>query len=464
MGVLLELGRVLGLLQDFSQANRVFTRLLKISDRKNQPILLAKIAELSQDFVDQTVAGSAFARAATHGSVDLLAKYAEFELKHRNNEKARNLVERALEANPKYPYALLIKARLLREGGCASEALQLLENISDSGDIPSRVKAAYEKGQILDLLGDYDSAYNAFLEAKKPLMTYRQKAIHIRQLSRETFNEIAQCLTQRQVDRWRSEQLDRGGSSYNIALLGGHPRSGTTLLEQILMSHSAVNSTDETENFNIFAYSRVMNKTSERNALKAFDSLSNAAGARLRTDYLRAVRRSLVKEGDFEYWIDKNPSLTAIAPLLLRILPEIKFIVVNRDPRDVILSCFMQCFYPLDTIPANYLTLADAADEYCGVIRNWKTFAAFLGDSVCEVNYGDIVHDLPSVSRRVLSFMGLDWSPDVLRFNELSKDRIVRSKTAFDVTRNIHSNSIGRWKNYEKHFGPAIDKLIPVMD
>ena len=137
-----------------------------------------------------------------------------------------------------------------------------------------------------------------------------------------------------------------------MVLLGGHPRSGTTLLEQVLDSHPDVVSAEETEIFYNEAYGPLLRGHPDDTAM--YSALVNATPETLRQsrqNYFRAMDASLGKPVSGRLLIDKNPSYTFLIPAFVRIFPETTFLIALRDPRDVVLSCFMQ------NIPLNQVTM-----------------------------------------------------------------------------------------------------------
>ena len=149
--------------------------------------------------------------------------------------------------------------------------------------------------------------------------------------------------------------------------------------------------------------------------------------------------------------------------MLVRVFPEIKLLVALRDPRDVCLSCFMQCFFPLGTTNSTYLSLEETVGEYAELMSLWTTVAPMLKDSSIEVRYEDMVEDLESVARRALNFLGVAWDERVLRFDEHARQKLVRSPTYADVTKPVFKTAMGRWRHYQKYLEPHLAKLEPFV-
>jgi hypothetical protein len=160
--------------------------------------------------------------------------------------------------------------------------------------------------------------------------------------------------------------------------------------------------------------------------------------------------------------VDKNPSLTALIPAVLRILPETKLLVALRDPRDVCLSFFMQPL-PLNLTSAAYLTLEGTVTEYAALMGIWTAIGPRMQNPSLEVRYEELVEDLEGVSQRVLEFLGLAWDARVLQFDKHARQKLVRSPTYSDVTKPVFKGAIGRWRNYQKYLEPWLGKLAPFI-
>jgi hypothetical protein len=249
-----------------------------------------------------------------------------------------------------------------------------------------------------------------------------------------------------------------------LAWLGGHPRSGTTLLEQVLDAHPDIVAAEEWPVLTDAAYTPLAPHLPPASMM--FQVLDAAAGAALRQsreNYFRAMEAVLRQPVGDRLLIDKNPSLTAWLPVFARIFPEIKLLAALRDPRDVVLSCFMQSFAPLTEGNAAYLTLENTVAEYVALMGMWRTVARLLPHSCLEVRYEDMVGDLESVARTTLGFLGLPWDARVLKFDEHARQKMVRSPTYADVAQPVHKRAVGRWRNYQKHLEPHLAPLEPFL-
>jgi len=245
-------------------------------------------------------------------------------------------------------------------------------------------------------------------------------------------------------------------------LLGGHPRSGTTLLEQVMDSHPDILSSEETPIFYETYLDLKKGSPDSASILSILESASARALQQARENYFRFTEALLGSKISGRLLIDKNPSLTTMIPAVIRVFPETKFLVALRDPRDVCISFFMQPL-PLNLSSAAYLTLEGTVGEYASLMGFWKTLAPRIRNPHLEIRYEDLVEDLETVSRRVLEFLNVPWDARVLHFDEHAREKLVRSPTYADVTKPVFKGAVGRWRNYQKYLEPWLEQLEPFV-
>jgi hypothetical protein len=152
--------------------------------------------------------------------------------------------------------------------------------------------------------------------------------------------------------------------------------------------------------------------------------------------------------------LDKNPTMTLLIPGMIRLFPETKLLIALRDPRDVILSCFMQ-YLPLNANSVCFLTLDRAARRYALDMGVWARFRELACTPWLEVRYEDCVHHLEREARRA--------DPRVLQYRDILKSKAVSSPTYEAVSQPLYTSAIGRWKNYAKYLEPSLAILEPCM-
>lgn len=461
-GLLFDLGYMHGMRYDYTQAGHCFDQAVRVASRKTEAMALA--GGRSREFRNPELAERYLQRAAEQkdATPEILVELAEFYERLRRNEEAGALIERAQQMNGSCSTALLARARLERIGGRLEAAEHLLRNLPTNMETPVRVRAAYELGGILDRQGRYDEAMTVFEEAKVLLRPQAEQAFYELKVMRARISHLTAHATAGLMKQWFEDGAQMEPSR-RLALLGGHPRSGTTLLEQVLDAHPDAVSAEETEIFKHDAYVPLMRVLPDDTAM--FEAPRMATPEQLRCardNYFHFMDLSLNQPIAGRLLIDKNPTYTYLVPALIRFFPEIKFLIALRDPRDVVLSCFMQ-HLPLNQVGAACLTLEGAIGEYISLMGVWQTLKTKIPNPWLEIRYEDMVDDLAAVTKRSLAFLGLGWDPNVLGFDEHARKKLVRSPTYADVTRPVYRHARGRWRNYEKYFEPHLQRLEPFV-
>jgi tetratricopeptide (TPR) repeat protein len=227
----------------------------------------------------------------------------------------------------------------------------------------------------------------------------------------------------------------------------GLPRSGTTLTEQILASHSQVFGAGELrlgrDDFEALA-------PQADAALEALARLDQATARRIGEQHLGALQEL---NADRPRVVDKMPDNYLYLGLLAALFPKATFIHCRRDLRDVAVSCWMTNFRHIrwandpDHIAARF-------SEYGRIMEHWRRV---LPLPVLEIDYEETVADLDGVARRLVAWCGLDWEPACLAFHE--GKRPVRTASVSQVRQPIYKRSVARWKNYERSLEPLLARL-----
>ncbi|MGH7990698.1 MAG: tetratricopeptide repeat protein, partial [Limisphaerales bacterium] len=244
--ILLQLGRVYGLRYDYAAAESCFEKIIRLAPQKTEA--LATIGRLCLDFGNYQMAEHYFQRAVDqkNAAPEIFAKLAELYERLHRAEDAAAIVERALHLNGTCALAWLIRAKLSRQAGRLEEAEQALRPALLSAERDIRVRSYYELGAILDRQGRYDEAMTAFLEAKKLLLPDAPPLLTQLQLIREHLKQMQNDISSEMLHRWFDSGREHLQPLHRLAFLGGHARSGTTLLEQVLDSHPDIVSAEET--------------------------------------------------------------------------------------------------------------------------------------------------------------------------------------------------------------------------
>lgn len=233
----------------------------------------------------------------------------------------------------------------------------------------------------------------------------------------------------------------------------GLPRSGSTLLEQILASHSAVEGTSELPYLGRIATWLNRNRSHGINYPEAVRELPPKNFAALGADYLEYAR--LHRRTNAPHFIDKMPNNFPNIGLLSLILPKAHVIDARRHPLDACLSCYRQLFAKGQAFTYDLTEIGEYYLQYQRMMDHW---ASVLPGKVLTMQYEEVVSDFAPQVRRLLEFCGLPFEDACLRFYE--SDRPVRTPSSEQVRQPIYDKSVGHWR----HFESQLDELLTVIE
>jgi len=460
--LLLNLGHAHGKNFNFAAAEQFFERAIRLAPKKTDAYMAAAIR--ARDFGSSLLAEryNRLAAEQKDSPPEALIALAENSERLSRLEEAAQFVDRALALKPNSPEAILIHARLERHAGRMPEAERILRSFPGEAGRETRVQAGYELGGILDRQGRYDEAMSAFQNAKALLIPDAAPHIAAARKVRGQLKELREHLDPEILKRWQETGKELTPSR-RLTLLCGHPRSGTTLLEQVLDSHPDIVSAEETPVFHDHAYPFLSrNAPPTANILSVLDTAKIEVIQEARKNYFRCMEGYLGGNLNHRLLVDKNPILTFLIVPFIRIFPETQLLVALRDPRDVCLSCFMQSL-SLNQSAAAFLTLEGTVDDYAELMTMYQSVVPLIPNKRIEVRYEDMVADLESVSRQVLEFLNVPWDERVLQFHEHARQKLVRSPTYADVTKPVFKRAVGRWHHYRKYLEPYLENLAPFV-
>ncbi|HTH46138.1 MAG TPA: sulfotransferase [Candidatus Limnocylindria bacterium] len=448
-----EYGNAASGARDFSLADRAWSQAVESAPRNAE--LIGLIGHQYQGLRQPDRARACFARAAAAEPRGINPRISLAVLQEKNHllAEARETVAQCLAIDTRDDQARYFQAVLDRRENLLDLAEQRLRDLIASSPKHPFVRYAsrYELAQVLDRTDRFDEAMDLLGEAKEIVRAITDTGVLLRAYDKdaEGARRFTRSLPRDILSKWdgffpmaKREAIPR------LAFLGGHPRSGTTLLEQILDAHPGVAALDEP-----MAFQDVLQPAFFKSA-----ELSSPRLNTLRQLYFQTLRHELGPAGEGKLLVDKNPSPTARLPLWLRVFPELKVIIALRDPRDVVLSCYFQNI-PLNATNVNFLSLERLAKHYADLMDIWLAVREWAGFSWLETRYEDTVADMEKEGRRITEFLGLTWHEQQARFYEKSSKKQLYSPTYQDVTRPVYSRSVARWRAYERHLAPILPAL-----
>lgn len=373
-------------------------------------------------------------------------------------DEAESLIGRILRAEPRAIPAHLLHAKLQRRRGALQDAETTLRRILGGGaGHPNLVAQAY--GDLCDLLdasGQYEAAWEAALQCKRILTQHETAAWEAAQFVLARCEQMVAGLSRERFERWQTSFTSDTGN--RLALLTGFPRTGTTLLEQVLDAHPQVVSAEEREVFSGLVFPLLgSGHRADAPIVPLLEGLSTAQLATARQSYLEAMEATLGEPIGDRFFVDKNPAMNLMIPPMRRVFPELRLIVALRDPRDVVVSCFLR-YLPINPVSVCFLTLERTVDRYRLDMETWLKMRDML-DGWVEVRYEEIVASVEQAAKRVLGELQLPWDDAMLTYRTRPKQKAVLSPSYEAVARPVFTTSIGRWQNYERQLAPQLAKL-----
>jgi Flp pilus assembly protein TadD len=257
--------------------------------------------------------------------------------------------------------------------------------------------------------------------------------------------------------RWPA--LHAPDARHSPVFIVGFPRSGTTLLEQMLDAHPSLQSMDENPFFNQLADKL---RAHDPRILQDLGVLQQRDGDELRKLYLRMVCETIERNWDAQL-VDKNPLNMLWMPMIHRLFPQAKFIFALRHPCDVILSCYMQNFRAsiLGAAAENIPRLAAA---YVQAMERWLQDVHTFQPNVLVSRYEDLVADFPTQTQRIAAFLELKDAAPMLKFDQHARGKdYIATPSYTQVIVPVNKKGLNRWKRYRKEFEPAWPILQPML-
>ncbi len=381
----------------------------------------------------------------------------ELQMQRGNIDEAIALFERIKDIDQTKGYSSLINARNFPDNSVVLERMEKIARKSSlEGGVNSslllKIASAWEKRK------DYDKAFSLAEEANntsKQLLKYNAKA------HRQECGRIRYAFCKELYEHRPNTGVN---SSLPIYVLG-MPRSGTTLVEQILAGHSKICGAGELGVIpsRIQGLNRWERHTgSGRRYPDCIDDYTPYVIEGIATGILDELQEY---DEQALHIIDKLPHNFEHIGFIKFLFPNAKIISVRRDPRDIALSNYFTDYqakhggmgfaYDLEWI-------GEQLADHNMMMHHWQTL---FPNEILEINYEDVVNDTESIARKMLNYIGVNWEAQVLKFNEL--ERSVKTASVWQVRQPIYKTSKEKWKHYEKHLTPltkGTNKKIQIED
>ena len=363
-------------------------------------------------------------------------------------EEARQNVRDALELGPNESATLLAQARLAIAERRHGEAAEAVDTLLAQPGIPTEVEiAAYELlGDVRDRQDMVDEAFTAYARANS-----RFAQLHggpgDASVALGVIEEIARGLALLSPGSLAGPVSGVPQEAARHVFILGYPRSGTTLTEQILATLPDVVTLEEARTFGGAEHLLSASGLAE---LAALDSPDLDA---LRRDYWAIVAAAGIDVSG-KTFVDMDPLKGAALPLIARLFPEAHVIVVRRDPRDTIWSCFRRNFV-FSPVTLEFTTIERAARHYSAVMHLIEVCLQTLPINAFTLRYEDLVADFDATTQAICRFLDLSWAPQMREFGRSARTRTVRTASGPQVRGPLFDGT-GQWQKYARYLEPAI--------
>lgn len=454
-----DLGGLLLRANEIEEAEARLTRALALQPANAIALLnLSQLLRLRGE-VDRALETLRHALFLAPDAVEVIGGLAGLLEKTGHLDEAAQLVERGLSIAPLDPTLNRVAAELERHDkhfAAAAERLEALCRRSPPRDVEADCRLLL--GQIYDQMGDAAKAWLQIVEGKRIQSSlfpvrggdrnrYLDRVATISALATEA---LAGC----EPFHTNNDELPAP------AFLIGFPRSGTTLLEQILDSHPEIQTMEERG-----AVAHMVNEflTMTAGRKEPLASLAREEIQHLRDSYFAEVDRNIDRKAG-TLLVDKMPLNTVGVPVIWRVFPEARFILALRHPCDVCLSCLMQNFAVNEGM-ASFFSLEDTVRTYAAVMGAWRKYESLLPLDSHRLRYEDLIANVEGETRRLLGFLGLPWNDAVLRHTEHARRKeAINTPSYHQVRQPIYQSAKFRWQRYREAFEPVMPVLQPFIE
>lgn len=396
------------------------------------------------------------ATADTYGNLATLY----FQL--RDDEKAKTAAKKSISMGSNNIAGNLLLSRIDRKNNKFEESIVRLSDLLKVHKHPSAiVSIATELGLALDRSGNYDEAYKSFETANNASQLIIDNIGYEKKDYTDTIRLYRESFPLEKQDDVQSAESN--SSTNRPVFFVGFPRSGTTLLEQILTANPNIETTAESPlitNLINFAKEKFSEKGEYPDLLNHLDDSDVQL---LRVEYFSNLQKVIEINNETVSYIDKLPLNLIELGFVNKIFPDAKIIMAYRDPRDVCLSCFMNNF-KLNPAMSHFTSLGETVNLYSKVMDLWEHYKEKLGLDYYEYKYEDLVENTVPIAKELVEFIGQDWANEMEDFYKYSAVKKINTPSYIDVTSPVYTRSVNHWKCYPEKIKSVSNILQPYID
>jgi tetratricopeptide (TPR) repeat protein len=389
---------------------------------------------------------------------EALAWLATLAAQRGDAEATRDYAAKALAIDPKLTAATLALATIDIAQKHFAPARATLEPLLRDADLSpvNRSVAQSLMGDALDGEDRTSEAFAAYAAAKATLRTSFASsfAAGMFESAADRVRRLTEYFQTADENAWRVRKTDTPPTPTHVFLIG-FPRSGTTLLEQVLASHPEIETLEERDAL----IDAVADFFAPMGALDFLAEMTPDGAQRYRDAYWHRAAQ-FGHEADKAVFIDKMPLNTVLLPLVAKIFPDAKILFALRDPRDVVLSCFRRRFGM--TAQMYELTSLDgAAAYYDAVMGLGQIYRDKFGLDLTETRHEDLLADFEGETRRLCQFLDVEWRAEMGDFALRARRNTIDTPSGAQVARGLSRDGAGQWRRYQAELAPVLPKIAP---
>jgi tetratricopeptide (TPR) repeat protein len=367
--------------------------------------------------------------------------------------EAQQMADQVLQSDPENFLARLTQGTLQRRKGLLQQAQQTFERILQQALSPlNRSIVLNQLGQCLLAQQQYPQAFQHFEQANVLLRSQHPhgQAIDAGSYGLATIAMLQNWLDQHPPASWSTK--GQNDAPLTPVFMVGFPRSGTTLMDQVLSAHPQIEVLEEHEFLDTVRQNWV-----DGEGLQKLPGMSQAELLAARQHYLDALTARRTSPGK-PVVVDKLPLNLVYLFLIHRLFPDARILFMLRDPRDACLSCFFQSFDLQGAMPY-FLDLQQTAIYYDTVMSLARQSLSLISNPVCLQRYESLVGEFEASMRSVLQFLDLPWSEEIHQYRQKAQQKIIDTPSYQQVTQPLYREAIGRWR----HFPAQTELMQPLL-
>ena len=366
-------------------------------------------------------------------------------------------LEKALQSLKEIPAdILLMRAIFFLRIKAMPEATKVILSINfESISVDRQPDFFIAKAKCFEFLNNFDAAYDCFLSMNSLV---KKTDNYLKSNPEKYFNHIKSTLRSLNTVPIQKPAIElMGVDDFEPVFLIGFPRSGTTLLDTILRSHTCIEVAEEKPALG--AAKTFIKKSDYSHSVSMV--LPQEIIFEARKSYQAEFEKHIVGGSLESVCIDKLPLNILDTPLIHKLYPKAKFILALRHPMDTILSCWMQNFV-MNAAMANMVDLDRIVEFYCTAMEIFQKCRTEYNLNVHTIRYEDLIEDLRGESEILLNFLGLSWEPQMENFQRTAIERgHINTPSYSQVSQPIYKDAKYRWLHYEKYLEKYLDKTGP---